>query len=176
MVQHSNNFISRSIWNLLDANTVGRSWGGGRDKKCSPWNILNQKHSSCTAYPYNLTQGFRVTLQFTAKLLLLQWVIVFILPLPLATCKWWQVKSFLSSLQNSAVAGGLIEIPLQQERLKTDFWSFPDSYGHLLSLFLTRNPFIFGKSSLTDNVCDGLPRVCSSGISLTRPCLLFPTQ
>lgn len=148
----------------------------GRDKKCSPWNIWNQKHSSCTAYPYNLTQGFRVMVQLTAKLLLLQWVIVFMLPLPLATCKWWQVKSFLSSLQDSAVACSLIQIPLLQERLKNDFWSFPDSYGHLLSLFPTKTPFIFGKASLTDDVCDALPGLGSSGTSLTRPCLLVPTQ
>lgn len=176
MAQCSNNFISRSIWILLDANRVGRSWGGRRDKKCSPWNILNQKHSSCTAYPYNITQGFRVTVQFTAKLLLLQWVIVFILSLPLATCKWWQVKSFLSSLQDSAVACSLIQVLLQQKWLKADFWSFPDSYGYLLSLFLTKNPFIFGNSSLTDDVCDALSGLGSSGTSSTRPRLPVPTQ
>jgi len=59
-----------------------------------------------------------VTVQFTAKLLLLQWVIVFILSLPLATCKWWQVKSFLS-LQDSAVACGLTQISSQQQSLKS---------------------------------------------------------
>lgn len=77
---------------------------------------------------------------------------------------------------DSAVACGLIQIPLQQERLKTDFWSFPDSYGHLLSIFTIKNSFIFGKSLLRDGVCDALPGVCSSGTSLTRPCLLVPTR
>lgn len=172
-MQYSSNFILRSIWILLDANTVGRSLERERDKKCSLWNILNQKHSSCSAYPYNITRGFRVTVQFTAKLLLLQWVLY------LRFHCLWQLANgdkwnFLSSLQDSAVACNLTQIPLQQERLKTDLSSFPGSYEHVVSLIPTK-PLSFWEVISIRDICDAVP-IGSPSISLTRFCLLVSTQ
>lgn len=113
-----------------------------------------------------------MTLQFTAKLLLLQWVIVFTFSLPLATCKWWQVKSFLSSLWDSAFACSLAQIPSQQERLKTASHSSPCSYGCLWSLFPLKT--FFSGGSLRSHVCDAVPILGSCSSTLTRLCLLIP--
>lgn len=142
----------------------------GRDKKCSLWNILNQKHSSRSAYPYNITgvQGDSAVHCKAIATAVSYCIYIFIASGNLQMVTGEKFPFFFVGfgiclqLRSDSLSAGKTEdcSPLLAMRLQIFVEPFP-----------SENLFFGGLHSC---VCDAVPIIGSCSSTLRRLCLLVP--